>query len=132
MLRRSLSLFVLSLTVASGAVARPALRDVAPIDDGLMAIAIADDIRKRCDGIDARMLHALSVLHGLKSEAYRLGYSRAEVEDYVTSRSEKARMRGKAEAYLTARGVDPKNKNQICAFGAAEMKRGGPIGELLR
>ena len=137
--RRSLSTLVaasllagLLAGVGASAQARPPLREVEQIDNGLMVIAIADDIRKRCDDIDARMLSALSFLHSLKAEAGRLGYSRDEVSDYVNSGAEKRRMRDKATAYLAGQGVDATNKQQICDFGRTQMAQGGPIGRLLR
>lgn len=122
---------VLSLAAAP-VLAKPALRDVAEIDNGLMAIAIADEIRKTCDDIDARMIRALAYLSQLKSKARSLGYSDDEIDDYVTSKAEKARMRTKAESYLSARGVVPSDTASLCAFGKAEIDRGSVIGQFLR
>ncbi|MBV2360568.1 DUF5333 domain-containing protein [Thalassococcus sp. CAU 1522] len=122
---------VLGLTLAAPAAAKPPLRDVAKIDDHLMAVAIADEIRKSCEDISPRMIKAYSVLRSLKSDARALGYSDEEIEDYVTSKAEKARMRAKADAWLKARGVDPKDRAALCAFGKTEIARGSRIGELL-
>lgn len=125
---------VLAVILAPGqrAEAKPPLAEVAEIDDGLMAIAIADEIRKRCDGISARMIRALREVNALKSRAEDLGYSEEEIEDYVTSKSEKRRMRSKAEAWLADRGVPKGDAVALCQFGRDEIARASPIGRLLR
>ncbi|WP_136441447.1 DUF5333 domain-containing protein [Pacificoceanicola onchidii] len=112
--------------------AKPPLRDVAEIDNGLMAIAIADEIRKTCDGISARMIRAYSTIKALESRAGELGYSEEEIEDYVTSKTEKKRMRAKASAYLAGQGVDADNAAALCAFGERQIAKGTAIGVLLR
>jgi hypothetical protein len=131
--RAALFSLLLCLAAAPAVVeAKPPLRDVAEIDDSLMAIAIADEIRKTCDDISARMIRALSTINGLKSRARELGYSDAEIENYVTSKSEKRRMRAKATAYLQAQGVADRSPESLCRFGAAQIKSGTEIGRLLR
>ncbi len=123
---------LMAVVLAMPAAAKPHLRDVAKIDDHLMAVAIADEIRKTCDDISARMVRAYAVLRGLKTEARALGYSEEEIEDYVTSKAEKARMRVKATAWLAAQGVDAKKNSDLCAFGKQEITKASKIGELLR
>ena len=97
-----------------------------------MAVAIADEIRKRCDDIAPRMIKAYSVINGLRSRAEALGYSDEEIEDYTGSKAEKARMRAKATDFLAARGVDARNDAQLCAFGREQIAQGTQIGVLLR
>ena len=123
---------VLLAALAVPATAKPPLRDVAAIDDGLMAIAIADEIRKSCDDIRARMVRAMSTINDLKSQARALGYSDDEIEDYVTSKSEKARMRSKATAFLASKGVTASDKPALCRFGKSEIAQSTAIGRLLR
>ena len=72
--------------LATAAAAKPPLREVREIDDMVMVIAIADEIRKSCDDIGARLIRAYATLNGLKSLAHEKGYSEDEVEDYVTSK----------------------------------------------
>lgn len=120
------------LGLATPVLAKPPLRDVAEIDNGLMAIAIADEIRKECDDIKPRMIRALSQLNTLKGKAEAMGYSDEEIDDYVNSKSEKARMRQKAEDWLAGQGVDAKDTRALCAFGKADIARGGPVGTFLR
>ena len=123
---------ILCAALALPVAAKPALRDVAEIDNGLMAVAIADEIRKSCDNISARMIRAYSTISALKSRAESLGYSDDEIDDYVTSKDEKARMRDKATAYLASRGVDASDKAALCAFGQSEIASDSAIGRLLR
>ena len=112
--------------------AKPPLRDVARIDDALMMVAIADDLRKRCDAIDARMIAAFSYLRGLKAEARGMGYTEEEIEDYVSSDEEKTRMKRKADAWLATKGVSRNDRAAYCSFGQQEIAKGSQIGALLR
>ncbi|WP_425070419.1 DUF5333 domain-containing protein [Sagittula sp. S175] len=122
---------ILCLAIAAPAMAKPALREVKEIDDTLMQIAIADEIRKSCDDIGARMLRALGQVSSLKSKAQSLGYSSAEIDEYVTSKAEKKRMRSKAEAWLASQGVNAKDDAALCAFGHAQIDKKTYIGSLL-
>ncbi|MCA0964884.1 DUF5333 domain-containing protein [Salipiger bermudensis] len=112
--------------------AKAPLGQVKEIHDGLLAVGIADEIRKTCGTIDARMISAYSYLAQLKSRARSLGYSEDEIEDYVTSKTEKKKMRAKGEAWLEARGVTLGQEAGYCRVGREEIDRGTPIGALLR
>ena len=116
---------IVCMTLALPAVAKPPLREVSEIDDGLMAIAIADEIRKNCDDLQPRMVRAYRQIKAL-------GYSETEIDDYVKSDKEKKRMRGKAEIWLTTQGVNPKDTSALCKFGRDDISRGGPVGYFLR
>ncbi|SFQ16317.1 hypothetical protein SAMN05421853_102205 [Roseivivax halotolerans] len=133
---RSVNL-ILSIALVLGATgaaaqSKPPLNQVREIDDGLLMVGIADEIRKRCDNIDARMINAWSRIRGLESRAKSLGYTAEEIEDYVTSDEEKARMRRRGEALLRQRGFDPASTGDYCTFGREEIARGSQIGVLLR
>ncbi|SFD81907.1 DUF5333 domain-containing protein [Roseivivax sediminis] len=128
---------LVALSLAAGAVpaatqGQTPLRDVAEIDDSLLMVAIADDLRKTCDDIDARLIRAYSYLQKLKGMARDRGYSDDEIEDYVTSKAEKKRMEARGKAFLAARGVDRSDKGAYCTFGKQEIARGSQIGVLLR
>lgn len=110
----------------------PPLREVSEIDDGLLWVALADEIRKSCEGIEARMFNALLFLGSLKRTARDLGYSREQVRAYLKSDEEKARMRARGEAYLAAQGVSPDDEAALCALGRAEIDRNSRIGTLLK
>ncbi|WP_419409073.1 DUF5333 domain-containing protein [Primorskyibacter sp. 2E107] len=130
--KRAVALALGAVMAAGPLAAKPALRDVAEIDNALMAIAIADEIRKTCDDINARMIKAYTTINALKSRAGALGYSDDEIEDYVTSKDEKARMRAKATAYLASQGVNAGDGASLCAFGETQIDKGTAIGVLLR
>lgn len=121
-----------SLMLGSAALAKPPLRDVPEIDNGVMAVAIADAIRKTCDDINPRLIRAYSALNALKSLARKKGYSDEEVEDYVTSKSEKKRMRAKAESFLLDNGVRADDDAALCRFGKVQIQSQTEIGRLLR
>lgn len=122
---------LITLALTAPAQANPALRDVPEIDDTLMQIAIADEIRKSCDDISARMIRALAQVNQLQSKAKALGYSAEEIDDYVSSKAEKSRMRAKAEAWLAAQGVNAKDEAALCAFGRSQIAQQTYIGSLL-
>ena len=120
------------LPATTEAQTRPPLSEVAEIHDGLLAVGIADEIRNKCSGISARMISAFSYLNRLKGQARALGYSDKEIESYVTSKSEKRKMRAEGEAWLQARGATPGVAEGYCRVGREEIARGSRIGLLLR
>jgi hypothetical protein len=126
------SLLMVFAVLGTSVLAKPPLREVAEIDDMVMKVAIADEIRKSCDDINARLLTAYMTLNGLKSRARDLGYSDEEIEHYVTSKSEKARMRAKAEAYLSDNGIPANDRAALCRFGQAQIRSQTEIGQLLK
>ncbi len=121
-------------SVAQGAAAqsKPPLRDVPQIDDALLMIAIADEVRNKCDAIEARMFKAWTTINALESQAKRMGYTDEEIDDYVTSKDEKRRMRQRGEAILKARGVALDRDADYCTFGREEIAKGSQIGVLLK
>lgn len=121
-----------TLVVSSAAAAKPSLREVAYVDDGLFHVAVADVIRKGCGNIDARLFKAISVLRDLKNHASSLGYSNAEIEAFVDSDIEKDRMRARGAVLFQARGVNPENPDDLCRMGREEIAKNSPIGVLLR
>jgi len=114
------------------AASKPPLSEVSEIDNGLMTIAIADEIRKNCDDISARLIRAYQQIKTLERRAKALGYSDDEIDTYVNSDSEKARMRQKANAYLAAQGVSASDTKALCRFGRDQIAAGGPVGFFLR
>lgn len=112
--------------------AKPPLREVSRIDDGLFHVALANEIRKGCDSIEPRIFKALGVLGALKRHARELGYTNAEIDAFVESEAEKDRMRARGAEFYAARGVDPSRPEDLCALGRAEIARNSQIGVLLR
>ncbi|MCH2164646.1 MAG: DUF5333 domain-containing protein [Marinovum sp.] len=125
-------LSVVLLIVASAAVALPPLSKVDSINDGLRNVKIADEIRSNCPSISARMIAAWSRLDSLKREARGLGYSNAEIDDFVSSKSDRNRLENEAEAYMTSNGVSRGNASSYCALGRSEIQQSSAIGTLLR
>lgn len=123
---------ILCLTLAAPVWAKTPLSQVSEIDDGLMAIAIADEIRQNCDDINARMIRAYQQIKALENRAKALGYSDDEIDDYVNSSAEKKRMRKKAETWLASKGVAASDEKALCKFGRDDISRGGPVGFFLR
>lgn len=128
----ALAAMLTAATLPATAGAKVPLGQVREIHDSLMFVGIADELRNRCDEIDAKILTALGYLNTVKGKAQSLGYSRDEIEDYVTSKAEKKKMRADGEAYLRSQGVEPGDTQALCAFGKAEIDKGTVIGSLLR
>ncbi|WP_229672883.1 DUF5333 domain-containing protein [Salipiger pallidus] len=134
---RSVKAMLGALALAAGlsagpAAARASLGEVDAVHQGLLAVGIADEIRKKCDDVSARMITAYSYLNSLKSTARSMGYSDEEIEDYVTSKAEKKKYRAEGEAWLQARGVTLGQSEGYCRVGREEIERGSAIGQLLR
>lgn len=122
-----------ALLAAPGAVAsKPALQDVPSVENGLFAVAVADKIRRECPDISARFFKATRFMQSLRAEARALGYTEAEIETHVSSDAQKARMRGKRDAYLTQAGVVKSDPSTYCAAGRAEINTSSQIGVLLK
>ncbi|MCW9044296.1 MAG: DUF5333 domain-containing protein [Pseudopelagicola sp.] len=127
-----LSACVAAPAPASSAAARPHLRDVTEINDGLFAVAIAREIKDHCPDITARYFRAFNFLANLKRKARDLGYTNDEIDAYVENDEEKARMRARGEAYLAAKDVSYDDPQSFCALGREEIKKSSQIGVLLR
>ncbi|MCR8826466.1 DUF5333 domain-containing protein [Pseudosulfitobacter koreensis] len=121
----------LALSTATTAMAKPHLRDT-PIDDALLAVGLADEIRKSCPDISARMIKAFGFLNGLNNQAQAMGYTSAEIDAYRKSDAEKARLKKRGQAYLAANGVVAGQPETYCALGRNEIEKSSRIGSLLR
>ena len=132
---RGSKLATLSLVLILGATsvaAKPPLREVAEVDDGLLYIGIANEIRKFCHSIDGRVVKAVNEMYRLRARANSLGYTDTEIRAYVNSESEQDRVRARGEAYLAAQGVRYDAPNSFCALGRKEIDRNSAIGVYLR
>lgn len=123
---------LLTVTLAGASSAKPALKDVAEISEGLIAVAIAYEIGEVCDDITARKLKGISVLFGLKRTASDLGYSSAEIDAYIDDKVEQKRLEGVARARLADMGAAVGQPATYCALGRAEIAKNSAIGVLLR
>jgi hypothetical protein len=95
-------------------------------------IAIGRHIELTCPTIERRTIAAGSFLLGL-AHAMSLGYSRAEVTEYVEDDTEQERMIAIARQYFAQRGVTSlEDVDGACRVGRDEIAAGTQIGRLLR
>lgn len=130
-MRKTLLMIILALSTGI-ANAKPPLRDVQEIDGPLFEVALANEIRKNCPDISARLVKGYRYLVSLKQRARDLGYTDAEIDAYTDSDTEKARMRRQGDKWLAARGVDQSVAADWCRVGREEITKGSRIGGLLR
>jgi len=125
------SLFAMSLAFAAPLFAK-GLQNETQINNGLVAVGIADEIRNRCDSISARTFRALGFLNSLKRDARSKGYSNDEINRYTKSKTEKTKMRKRGQVYLAQNGASTSDAASMCRLGRAEIKKRSQIGVLLR
>jgi hypothetical protein len=122
---------VAALLVSGAAVAKPPLRDVTEIDEGLFVVGLAHEIHKKCPTISARLFRGIAALQDLKDRASDLGYSDSEIREHVDSKAEKRRLRARAADYMQDRGFN-QTEEGYCALGRDEIAQKSDIGALLR
>lgn len=134
MMQRMIYTAVLAAGVAIGgyATAKPALKDVAQVRDGIIAVGMAYEISEKCGTIRARTIRGINYLYGLKQVARDLGYSDAEIDAYTDDASEKRRLEAMARAQLAEMGAVAGQEATYCAVGQAEIAKGSAVGRLLR
>ncbi|MFQ6549067.1 DUF5333 domain-containing protein [Aestuariibius sp. 2305UL40-4] len=118
--------------MAAPVAAKPPLKDVAEVREGIIAVGIAYEISERCDDIDARLFRGISYLNQLKSRARALGYSDAEIDAYTDDEAEKDRLEGIARARLAERGASRDDEAGHCRVGRDEIAANTAVGQLLR
>ena len=126
---KKLMIAVLALGLATPAMALPSLSENAYINDRLIQARVADRIRKECDSIAARFAYAYSQARALKQYALDQGYADAEIDAFLDSKPDKARVKAAAEAYLTANGAT--DEAGFCALGRKEIAAGTIAGSLI-
>ena len=126
-------LFIAALTgfMATSALANPPLREVKRINDGLLYVGLADEIRKTCDGISGRIFKGIGRLRSIHRLAQDMGYSKAEIEAFVDNRAEKNRLKALGKTYLKANGASQSDPQSMCALGRKEIAKQSEIGTLL-
>lgn len=124
-------LALLASSIAIGATER-SLRNNPDIDNGLLTLALGNEMINRCPDIAPRPARVLPFIAILWSKALSDGFTRAEVEAHLESDIEKARMERLGRAWLAARDVDPDNDAELCALARDEIARQGAIGRMLK
>lgn len=100
------------------------------INDRLIAARIADKIRRGCDNIDGRIVYAWGQARALKKYAETKGYSKAQIDAFLDSDKDKARIYGVADDYLRRHGAT--DEAGLCALGRDEIAKKTVTGSLLR
>jgi len=125
-------LTLVALMLAVPAFALVPINQEKTINDTLRSGFIADQIADNCPTLEPRKLRALNELRKLRDYALGRGYSSAEVRAFVESKSEKARGKAEAAAWLAAKGAVPGKTAAYCTVGEGEIAQGSLIGRLLR
>lgn len=123
---------VTAALLAGAAAAKPRLGDQPSIREGLFSVAIAYEISEVCPSIRPRMIAGIMRLNALRSQALRLGYTRAEVDAFMEDETEKQRLEALARQELHRRGAIPGDVASHCRLGEAEIAAGSLVGQLLR
>lgn len=121
----------LALTAAGPATALEPLSQERYINDRLIAARVADRIRRNCDSIDGRIIYAYSQARALKRYAEQKGYSAAEIDAFLDSKQDRARIYAVAEDYLKRQGAREGDPESFCRVGRAEIEGRSIIGSLL-
>lgn len=129
MIHKGLAALAIAAMVPAASAA--SLSQETDINDALFEIAVANEIRKECDSINARIFAALSRMRALKAEARKRGYSEAEIDAYVDNKTEKRKMRVRRNEYIRAQGAAPDDGPSLCALGQSEIAKRSRIGALL-
>ena len=123
----------LAFMAASGALAGglPPLSENRHVVESLRAAVVADAIRRECPSIHGRIFLALRKARQLERYARSLGYSKAEIDAFIRSPEEKARIIALARAYAAEKGVVEGDKETYCRLGREEIAKGTLTGQLL-
>ena len=126
------ALLVVVCLLPSQGMAKEGLDQEVEINEGLIAISMADRIRTSCPEISARFIEAFIFLKSLESKALALGYDGSEIKAFINDADEKDRVLGLAHARLTTIGALPDQPATYCTVGLAEIQAGSAIGKLLK
>ena len=128
---KSVSILIF-VAVANQSAALAPLHQDQTIVNGFYSVGLADEVRKNCDEIDARIIRAFSYIKSLERYARKAGYSTSQIDQFVDNKSEKERLRARIRADLAKRGASPKTPEGYCTVGREEIAKGSAAGRLLR
>ena len=95
-------------------------------------IGLADEVRKNCETIDARIIRAYRYIKSIERYARDAGYSNTEIDEFVDNKAEKEKLRTRVRADLAKRGASAKTPEGYCTVGREEIAKGSAAGRLLR
>ena len=119
------------LALATPAAALEPLSSEKYINDRLIAARVADRIRRNCGSIDGRIIYAFGQARALKRYAEKKGYSAAEIDAFMDSKPDRARIYAVAEDYMARNGVVKGNAESFCQLGRREIANRTVTGSLL-
>ncbi|MDG1376501.1 MAG: DUF5333 domain-containing protein [Yoonia sp.] len=123
----------IALVGFAGAVsAKPALKDVAEVREGIIATGMAYEITQKCGAISPRYFRAVGYLNTLKKHASSLGYTDSEIDAYTNDKAEENRLKVIARARLAELGAVTDDEDSYCTVGRAEIAKNSVIGQLMR
>ncbi|WP_246026733.1 DUF5333 domain-containing protein [Paracoccus luteus] len=117
--------------LASPAAALEPLSSERYINDRLIAARIADRIRRECPTIDGRLIYAFQQARALERYALDRGYSKQQVDAFLDSKADKARIYAVAEDYMGRNGVTKGDAESYCRLGRQEIANRTVTGSLL-
>ncbi|MBE1284848.1 MAG: hypothetical protein GJ676_16170 [Rhodobacteraceae bacterium] len=117
---------------ATLAAAKPPLREVPEIADGIFTIVVANEIRRHCDDINGRIFKGIGEIRRLRARANDLGYSDNEIRAVLDSDDEKERMRARGRTYMAQKGLNYDKPGDLCRLGRLEIQSNSAIGALLK
>ena len=123
---------LLGAALSLGGPAAAGLGEEREVTERLIVVGMADQLRKTCGGVDARMVRAYSYLRDIARIALDLGYDRQVIEDYIEDREVKAGLRAIAARRLAERGARAGDEAAHCRVARDEIARGTAVGRLLR
>ncbi|WBU63186.1 DUF5333 domain-containing protein [Paracoccus aerodenitrificans] len=123
---------VLALSLAAApAAAQVPISQERYINDRLIAARVADRVRTECPSIDARLVYAWGQARALKRYARDRGYSDTQIDAFLDSKQDKARIYAAAEDYLTRNGARKGDAESFCRIGRNEIAGKSVAGSLL-
>lgn len=109
-----------------------ALRSNRSIENGLFTAALIAHIADTCDTLRGPgRASRVAFFLGLYRQARAMGFSRAQIENYVNDPAERARMQRLVHRHLERQGVSPTDPAAVCAFGRQEIEKRSPVGRRL-
>jgi hypothetical protein len=123
---------VAAILAAAPAAALQPLHEDERVLNGFYAIGLADEIRKKCDSIEPRLITAWTYLKSLERYARDAGYTSKDIKALQDNKAEKEKLRAKIKADLAERGATDENPEGYCTVGREEIAKDSAAGRLLR
>ena len=130
-MKKLIAIALTAATLAAPALALEPLAQERYVNDRLIAARVADRVRRECPSINARIVYAWSQARALKRYAENKGYSSSEIDAFLDSKQDKARIYAAAEDYLSRNGARKGDAESFCRIGRNEIASKSVAGSLL-